>query len=112
MWLSALVVIVVLSPIVYRVTRFLIEDTLIDTPRMWLRKRIVGNVVGVAVSNTKPWRAKLIELSECPYCLSVWVCGATVLAATFVWPRQVPLPFWVWLGTCGGTMVVWRIVES
>jgi len=110
MWLSALVVIVVLSLVVYRVTRFLIEDTLIDAPRMWLRKRIVGNVVGVAVSNTKPWRAKLIELSECPYCLSVWVSAATVLVAALT--SNVPLPFWVWLGTCGGAMLVWSTVES
>jgi hypothetical protein len=107
MWLTW---IVVLSLVVYRVTRFLIEDPLIDAPRLWLRKRIVGNVVGVAVSNTKPWRAKLLELSECPYCLSVWVSAATVLVAAFT--SNVPLPFWTWLAVCGGCMVVWVIVED
>lgn len=102
--------IIVLSLVTYRVTRFLIEDSLIAAPRFHLKRWISGNEAGIKLFNTPKWRAKLIELSECPYCISVWVALAATLISSAA--ASVPQPVWVWLATCGGTMMVWTFVEE
>jgi len=98
-----LTLIILLSLITYRVTRFVIEDSLINAQRTWFLGKIIGKRPGRA-------RVKIHDLFLCPYCLSVWIAaGATAIADAYV---SVPLPVWTWLATCGGTMMVWRFVEA
>ena len=107
-----LIWIIVLSLVTYRVTRFLIEDSLIDGQRKWLKRKIVGNDYGIVIqAQTPAWRAKLLELSECPYCISVWVALGSVISARLAGPG-VPQPFWVWLATAGGSMYLWQHIED
>lgn len=106
---------VIFSLVTYRATRFLIEDSLIDTPRDWLKKTVImrGKIPGVRYNPnpTPAWRSKLYELTECPYCVSVWVALASVGCARLT-GASVPQPFWVWLASAGGCMIVWSVVED
>jgi hypothetical protein len=97
-----LLTVIALSLAVYRITRFVIDDTLIEEPRDWLRKKLVEG-------KSTTVRTKILDLMECPYCVSVWVAAGAVLLASWTW--TVPEPFWSWLAVCGGAMIVWRIVE-
>lgn len=55
----------------YRLTRLLQRDSITEPLREWLRPRLPG---------------QLVELLECPWCLSVWV-GAGVVAGRRAAPR-------------------------
>lgn len=95
--------ILMMSLAAYRVTRFLILDTLIDAPRIWLRFRILSG-------KPRAWKNKLTELMECKFCLSVWVAAAAVaLTDQFT---VVALPWLTWLAVCGLSLVVWELAEK
>jgi hypothetical protein len=97
-----LTIILVASLITYRITRFLISDSLIATPRIWLHQVLLGRVGRV--------RQKVYELINCPYCLSVWIAAGVIVGLDmFV---SVPLPVAAWLATCAGCMMVWAYVED
>ena len=98
-----LVLIALLALASYRITRFIILDTLIETQRVWVLMKLWGE----APSAT---RQKLHELLVCSRCLSVWV-SAAVVAITSIW-ISIPLPFLTWLGVCGAVLAIWRIVED
>lgn len=100
--------IVLLSLSTYRVTRFFLRDTLIDQPREWVYMKLL-RPNETAIGKGQKWRDKVYELLDCPYCLSVWVAGFSVLAVTFHLP--VPLPVFAWLAASAGAMIVWRFVE-
>lgn len=105
--MSVISLVVLLSLVVYRTTRFLIDDSLIDEPRWWLEDKIKGKWSSIDMPG---WRAKLVELMGCPYCVSAYVAaGATALTDLYT---SVPLPVWVWLASMGGAMIVWRFVET
>jgi len=60
---------------VYRLTRLLTEDELMEPVREWVWK------------NHPPQDTKIGYFVTCPWCVSVWVGGA-VVAARMVAPRQ------------------------
>ena len=93
---------VLLSFVTYRVTRFLVRDTLIDKQRFKLHAALL--------SKSKPWRNKLFELIDCPYCLSVWVAGASVLIANQF--TAIRLPWMMWLAVAGGCLTVWQHTDD
>lgn len=89
---------VLLSLVTYRVTRFLINDTLINRQRIavenWLLRR--------------RW-LKIVELISCPWCVSVWIAaGVTFTADLFT---SVPMPWLVWPATSTGAMLCWRVLD-
>lgn len=93
--------IVVAALCVYRITRFLIKDTLIEKQRDWVHSKLL--------LPPKPWKDKVYELIDCPFCLSVWITGITVAVIdSFI---SVPLPVLAWLAICGAAMIVWRYIE-
>ena len=95
--------IVLFSLCVYRVTRFVISDSLIEGTRTRIQDKLIDGEPGLV-------RDKIYELSTCAYCMSIWVAGITVTLAQ-IWV-DVPLPVLVWLASAGGCMVVWRFVET
>lgn len=54
----------------YRVTRLLVQDSILDVPRYQIQKL----------------HPKLDELLDCPHCTGVWVAAA-VTAARYWWPH-------------------------
>lgn len=109
--MQGLPLIVVLSLVTYRVTRFALDDTLLDEWRWQLQGWLKGK--GPTDRNGQPlvmWRRKLLSLTECPYCLSVWVAaGATAIAERYA---SIPLPVWTWLAVSGLAMAWWRLIET
>lgn len=96
MWLIAM------SFATYRVTRFLIADTLIDRPRLWFHQTITQRGGGFG-----RWLFKLVT---CVYCLSIWVAAA-VTALVDLW-GSVPQPVLVWLAVAAGALAVWKYIED
>lgn len=100
----SLTLIVGLSLVVYRVTRFIMFDTLIEMQRKWfLAVVVVGKQPG-------PVRIKLHDLFTCFFCLSVWVAAATVAITDAV--TSVPMPVWTWLAVAGAALIPWRFIEG
>lgn len=117
--MPGLSLIVLLSLVVYRVTRFLIEDSLIEAQRNMVRrfilwggpKRIIPDSEIPKFGNEqRGWRGKLYELTSCRFCLSIWISAGAV--ALTDWQTSVPLPVWVWLAAAAGAVMIWRWVEE
>jgi hypothetical protein len=104
---------VILSFVVYRITRFIVDDSLIDAQRGWFLKKVMrGRSPELKYDPPTPaWRLKLHDLFSCPFCMSVWVGALTVLAVTLA-GMNVPMPIVEWLAVCGGAMVVYKFVED
>jgi len=118
--LSWLVTWIALSACVYRVTRFIIRDTLIEGVRdkflRWLLPPpsfTFDMNVGVMPEMPKApawWRTKLHELLTCPYCVGIWVSAVgTAITDAFI---SVPLPVFMWVAASTGSLAFWRYVED
>lgn len=90
------ILIVVMSAVTYRVTRFITADTLIEEPR----DRFVEWAEGQS-----GWRYKLAQLAVCPYCASIWVSAGCVLLTRLA-IGTMPLPVWMWLTVAAGALVL------
>lgn len=93
-----MVTLAVLALATYRVTRFLIHDTLIERPRLAVYKALGRH-------------PKLIELLTCPWCLSIWI-SAGIVAVTDIWFAPIALPVWVWLANSAVTMLCWNVLDK
>ena len=103
-----LTIVAVMSFAIYRVTRFLVADSLISEPRAWLLQRLAR-----ATTRTGPRGAvarKLHDLLICPFCISAWVTAAIAAATDAV--TSIPLPVLTATAAAGGAMAVWRFVEE
>lgn len=97
----SLIALIIYSAVAYRAARFLILDTMIEEPRerlhFWL-----GN-------HPNRFTIKVQELMTCPYCVTVWTAGGTILVAMQF--TSVPLPVYMWLAAATGALVFWRIID-
>jgi len=100
---SQLQLTIILSLACYRVTRFIVEDTLIAGFRIWLHTVILGR-------KPRLWREKLQELISCQFCISVWIAGALVSIADYFGP--VALPGIQWAAVAAGSIIIWQVVEE
>lgn len=100
--LPVITLLLLLSLVTYRVTRFIIADTLIDHQRIWVLNVLLGKAPGKV-------RNKLHELLTCKFCLSVWIAAAVVVIADQF--TVIPLPWFVWLAVCSGSLLVWKVAE-
>lgn len=95
--------IAILSLIVYRVSRFVILDSLIEGTRDKITdflERRSGKLV----------YAKLLDLLGCPFCITIWVSAGAVAITDYY--LSVPMPVWTWLAASAGALVTWGIVDS
>lgn len=67
-----LVDVILIIGLVWRLTRLIQRDTILDRPRTWLDRHTRG------MTNTLLW---------CPWCLSVWIAALAVTA----WPTNAPI---------------------
>jgi len=101
--MSYIVTLLVLSAVTYRVSRFLVLDTLIDEPRNWVLSKLE--------MKQGLFFAKLIDLIGCPYCITIWVSAAIVAVHHFL-VQALPVPVWTWLAVATGSLVLWNLVDS
>jgi Protein of unknown function (DUF1360) len=102
--------VILLSLAAFRITRFILEDSLIEEPRDWLKRRVQGKVADQR--SLALWRRKVLELLECPWCMSVWISAGTVVLASFTWNAPRPPLFWEWLFVCGGSIIAYLVAEK
>lgn len=80
------VVLVALCFAAYRVTRFVVEDSLLDRPREAILTRY------------PPSSHKFGYLISCPFCAGFWTCGVMLAVAHLVgladWPLRYDLVLW------------------
>ena len=101
--MNYLIVLIVLSAVTYRVSRFIVLDSLIDEPRDWAVDRLERKR-GLFYS-------KLVDFIGCPFCISIWVAAATVAVHHFV-VEDVPVPVWTWLAVATGSLLLWAWIDS
>lgn len=106
--MTALVLFIILSAVVYRVSRFIMLDDLIKGSRDWFFARLMKARKDGSVAL---WRSKLAELLDCPWCLTVWVAGAVVAIHHFA-VDPLPFPLWWVPALSGGALVFWSVIED
>lgn len=107
---------VVLAFVVYRVTRFISLDTLIDEPRDkvagWL---LSGDVFFDETNKRWPvniWKRKMLQWLECPFCQSVWVAAGALTFWTIISDYEWTWDWLLhWLAICGAAMAVYKFVD-
>jgi hypothetical protein len=62
---------IVLSFAAYRITRFIVFDTLIDEPRNWLYRKL--STRGEPKDRGRYFKEKLMDLTSCTFCTGFWV---------------------------------------
>ena len=103
---SLLVAVVLMGLAGWRVTRFLLLDSMFEGTRFTVEHHF----------GTRPGflNRKLNELISCPWCVSVWVCAG--LTALWRWQEGDGLGWFatglVWLATCGAAMAAWKQWED
>lgn len=93
--------IIIASLITYRITRLAIDDTILDTPRIWFHQLLIGR--------TGKFRIWFYNLITCKYCLSVWIAAAVVAILNIWLPVAVPVAMWP--AAAAGSLIVWKIAE-
>lgn len=106
------VTLVVLVLASFRLTRFIVSDSLIEHTRerfiAWTMQRGeptgARGVGGVALTKAPPlYKTKLFELVTCPYCVGIYTSFAVTLVALRHLPWTLGSDGWLlWLGVAGG----------
>lgn len=100
-----LVTIAIAGLVVYRITHFIIEDTLIEGTR----KKVKDWCHEKFQTLDKKWKSNVLQfffkLLTCPYCVSVWLAFAP-------WPFIVGWDWWLlwgWLATAGVVCLIYDL---
>lgn len=115
---------IILSAAVYRITRFIIMDSLWDDTRNrfldWLTTGTNAFGERAPIDNKldpEHWRQlnfykrKTAELMGCPWCVTVWVAAAVVLL-TWLFSEDLPIPWFYWPALSAGGLTFWAIIDS
>lgn len=109
--------------VVYRITRFQIEDSMFEVTRarflMWLAGPPPQGVFSLPVGEQLPeppkpprahkLRRKLADLITCPYCISFWFAVAWTIIQD--WRYDVTLPLLYPFALAAGSLAAWRYIE-
>lgn len=102
--LSWLCLILVLGLVVYRVTRFIVLDTLVDVPRDWVHNRLM--------STKRRWGPYLAKLIGCPWCVSVWVSAGAVALTMILTNHDIVMPVWTWLAAAAVAVLAYNVTDA
>lgn len=95
--------------VVWRVTRFILLDSLIHG----YRKKLLGWLDQPRPGH--PWRDywadKAWQLATCPWCMSIWV-SAGFIVITNVWLWDIPAPVWMWLAVAAFALVPYNYLDG
>lgn len=102
--LSWLCLVAVVGLVVYRVTRFIVLDTLIEEPR--------DAVMNWLISRKGWWGPKLGQLLGCPWCVSVWVSAGAVALTVWLTDHEVIMPVWTWLAAAAVAVLAYNVTDA
>ncbi len=101
--MNYLLVIAILSAVVYRISRFIVLDTLMEGTR--------DKLVDWLEHHPGFFWTKFKELIGCPYCVTIWISAVLVWVQN-VFVAPVPLPVYTWLAVSTGSVMIWSFVDS
>lgn len=93
-----LVVVAVLGLCSFRVTRFVVDDTLWEGTRL----RLLNWLVPYRNRKVPMWRIKLSDLLTCYWCVGIWASAGLVHVFYTAWPWQLGITGWVTVGAVAG----------
>jgi hypothetical protein len=122
--LNTVLLILILSLVTYRVTRFIILDSLIERWREHFYEFILDPLddadmdLVLTLHEDGPlhqlpwWRRKIYQLFSCPFCISVWVAGGAVALTEWLTDFDVVMPVWTWLAISALSLVVYTYIDA
>lgn len=93
--IETILMVLVLGLASYRITRFLVTDTLMGMgpdSGSWLSTKVDAFAYNPDGSNRSWWRGKIGDLLTCYYCLGFWVSCAGLAVWTRTWPWTADQP--------------------
>jgi hypothetical protein len=102
--LNWLILTIVLGLVVYRVTRFVILDELIDTPR--------DAVMNWLMTRRRRWGPYMVKLIGCPWCASVWISAGAVALTMLLTNHEIIMPVWLWLAVAAVAVLVYQVTDA
>ena len=113
---SYLFLFVLLAFTIFRVTRFVTSDDLIQEPRdavwSWLMLHGMPDPPENRGWSAPLWRRKLSTLIECAWCASIWVSGLTVIVLLWVVDYDIPLPLFWWPALSGAAVILQEFTDG
>lgn len=104
----------------YRVTRFVVKDTIAEPifgrlrdslEYRWIRKHTrPGSPEEFDAIESEKFNSKLAYMLSCPWCLGFWVCGVGTLIVSLVYGLDYPIITWLALST--GVGLIARIDQD
>jgi hypothetical protein len=107
---------IVLIGVVWRVTRFITKDDLIEGTRKkvlaWLEKWKAPDDPDYRKGLTTDLLAfKAWTLLTCPWCVSIYISAATLVAYR-IFVDDVPMPIFMWLAIAGFSLVPYNYLDG
>ena len=104
--MSPALTLVVLTLVSFRITRLLIDDTILDRPRQWVERKFMprGGI------KRRAGHPKLLELMGCNWCLgiyvSLWVVGVAL------WFMPIPYYVAMWVAVAAGQSLIYLVHDA
>lgn len=92
----------------HRLTRLVVEDEIAKRPREAIQRAFERRAearTGTVSPDT--WQSKAAYLFGCPWCASIWVGGAVVLATALTVGVSLPVLTWLAASTVAGALAEW-----
>lgn len=97
--------------VVYRVTRFVILDDVIEELRDRVLNKLLDGLEEDQLRLLPLWRRKLYTLLNCPFCVSIYVAAGVTLAHRWV-VEPLPVPVWWWVAIAAASLVAYAYIDS
>jgi len=97
------ILIIIWGAVTYRVSRFVVLDSMWEGTRDKIFDRLERSDRLVA--------AKASDWLACPWCVTPWAAAA-VLASHRIFAGSFPLPVWAWLATATIALVFWARIDA
>lgn len=106
--IDTLAIIVIVGLAGARATRLWRDDKIAQMPRDFAEGWLLGWGEGKRMMGLRMW---VLDLLECPWCLSAWVTGAFMVVIDSATSRSVDLPFLSWLAAWWVACAAYWLVE-